>query len=83
MFTALPDADGLVRSSPLLFQIGHAYYPSLSVATVAAVMQASSIRPLYDRTVDTLSENERDASDVEHVALFSKAGNVRFPVARA
>ncbi|CAN7276933.1 CHASE2 domain-containing protein [Massilia sp. LjRoot122] len=80
VFTAIPDADGLVRSSPLLFQIGDAYYSSLSVATVAAVMQATSIRPLYDRTVDTLSANERDASDVEHVALFSKAGNVRFPV---
>lgn len=80
VFTAISDADGIVRSSPLLFQIGDGYYPSLSVATVAAVMQASAVKPLYYQTVDTLSANERNASDVEYIAVFSRAGNVRFPV---
>lgn len=83
VFTALQDADGVVRSSPLLFQIGDGYYPSLSVATVAAVMQATAVKPLYGETVDTLSANERNASTVEHIAVFSKAGNVRFPVGEA
>ncbi|KFI06833.1 CHASE2 domain-containing protein [Massilia sp. BSC265] len=83
VFTAIPDADGLVRSSPLLFQVGDGYYPSLSVATVAAVMQATAVKPLFGETVDTLSANERDASTVEHIAVFSKSGNVRFPVGEA
>lgn len=46
IFTALTDADGVVRSSTLLQRIGDGYYPSLSLATVAVYLQARAIAPV-------------------------------------
>jgi adenylate cyclase len=83
VFTAIPDPDGLVRSSPLLFQIGDGYYPSLSVATVGAYIKAYAISPLYSETADTLSANDLQASTLEHLAVFGKLARFRIPVGEA
>ena len=84
IFTAGTDADGLVRSSPVLFRIGDGYYPSLSLATLAAYLDTASIKPVLVGTVDTLSENDRQASAFDTIQMFTKkAGRVVFPVGEA
>lgn len=40
IFTAAPDPDGVIRSSILLYQLGDAYYPTLSLATAAVYLKA-------------------------------------------
>ncbi len=84
IFTAIPDADGMVRSSPILFRIGDGYYPSLSIATLGAFLEAYSIKPKLVGTVDTLSENDRQASAIEILQMWTKkAGRVEFPIGEA
>lgn len=81
VFTAVMDADGLVRSSPVFFRIGDGYYPSLSLATMAAFLDARAVKPVLDTSVDRMSESERNASAFDTIQLFTrKAGVVRFPV---
>jgi adenylate cyclase len=81
VFTAVMDADGLVRSSPVFFRIGDGYYPSLSLATMAAFLEARAVKPVLDTDVDKMSQSQRDASDFDTIQLFTKkAGIVRFPV---
>jgi adenylate cyclase len=81
VFTAVPDADGLVRSSPLLFRVGNGYYPSLSLATLAAFLDTRAINPVMEGTVDTLSQSEREASAFDVLQMWTnKAGRVVFPV---
>ncbi len=81
VFTAMPDPDGLVRSSPVLFRIGDAYHPSLSLATMAAFLDAYSVKPVLEKTNDDMSQSELDASGFDTIQLFTrKAGRVAFPV---
>lgn len=81
VFTAIPDPDGLVRSSPLVFRIGDGYHASLSLATMAAFLETRAIKPVLDTSVDQMSQAERDASAFDTIQMFTnKAGVVRFPV---
>jgi adenylate cyclase len=81
VFTAVTDADGLVRSSPVFFRIGDGYYPSLSLATMAAFLEARAVKPVLDTVVDEMAQSEREASAFDTIQLFTrKAGVVRFPV---
>jgi adenylate cyclase len=78
IFTVNPDADGLVRSAPLLQRIRNGYYPSLSVATVAAWLHVVSIKPYYAETVDRLSAVQRDTSSADYISLY--AGGRQYPI---
>jgi adenylate cyclase len=80
IFTALPDRDGVVRSSALLQRIGDGYYPTLSLATVATALRARAIAPLWEGTVDTLSEAQRKSGGLDAIALFHAEGSIRIPV---
>jgi len=80
IFTALPDRDGVVRSSALLQRIGDGYYPTLSLATVATALNARAIAPLWQGTVDTLSEAQRKSGGLDAIALFHPEGSIRIPV---
>jgi adenylate cyclase len=71
-FTATLDADGILRHSPLLVRIGNGYYPALSLATVAAAVNASRIFPKYSKTADTMSERERQDVGLEALYVFSR-----------
>ncbi len=79
IFTVSPDADGVVRSAPLLQRIKDGYYPSLSVATVAAYLHAVAIKPYYDDTVDTMSEAQRSTSSADYISLY--ANGRQYPIA--
>ncbi|GAB3378141.1 CHASE2 domain-containing protein [Massilia agri] len=80
VFTATTDADGLVRSSPVLFRIGDGYYPSLSAATLATALGATAIKPKMVGTVDTLSQADRDASAFDTMQMWVDRKPVSFPV---
>ncbi|MCD2515901.1 adenylate/guanylate cyclase domain-containing protein [Massilia sp. G4R7] len=80
VFTATTDADGLVRSSPVLFRIGDGYYPSLSAATLATALGATAIKPKLVGTVDTLSQADRDASAFDTMQMWVDRKPVSFPV---
>ena len=79
IFTVSPDADGLVRSAPLLQRIRNGYYPSLSVATVAAYLKATAIKPYYTRTVDELSNAQRGTSGADYISLYTDGRQYPIP----
>lgn len=83
IFTALTDADGVVRSSTLLTRIGDGYYPSLSLATAAVYLQARAIAPRFTATADTLSARQLDNAGLEHIVLFTPRGATAIPVGEA
>jgi adenylate cyclase len=70
-FSVDVDADGVVRSVPLLYKIGDAYYPALSLATVAAYLKADSIVPDVQR------------GTVEDLIMFNEGGARAIPVGYA
>ena len=80
IFTAVPDADGVVRSSPLLMRIGDGFYPALSLATIAAYLEARAIAPHFDKAVDAMSANEKEAGELEYVKLFIPGDVAYVPV---
>ena len=71
IFTAVPDADGILRRSPLLMKIGDGYYPALSLATVAAALDARAIAPGFDTAADELSESERAHGGLDALLMFT------------
>ena len=83
IFTALTDADGVVRSSTLLQRIGDGYYPSLSLATAAVYLQARAIAPGFTRTADHLSARQLQNAGLEHIVLFTPRGATTIPVGEA
>ncbi|WP_426105065.1 CHASE2 domain-containing protein [Massilia sp. TSP1-1-2] len=80
VFTAAPDADGVIRSSVLLYKIGDGYYPTLSLATAAVYLKARAIFPVFESSVDEMSANERAAGGVDYVTLFLPKRNISIPV---
>jgi adenylate cyclase len=80
IFTTAPDADGVIRSSILLYQIGEAYYPTLSLATAAVYLKARAIFPVFGQSVDQMSQAELDAGGVDYVTMFLPERNISIPV---
>ena len=80
IFTTAPDSDGVIRSSILLYQIGEAYYPTLSLATAAVYLKARAIFPLFNESVDQMSQAQREAGGVDYVTLFLPKRNISIPV---
>jgi adenylate cyclase len=81
IFTALTDADGVVRSSTLLQKIGDGYYPSLSLATAAVYLQATAIAPQF--TANQVSASEIENGGLDHLLLFTPNGARPIPVGEA
>lgn len=79
-FSVVTDPDGVVRSTALLQKVGAGYYATLSLATVAVAINAYAITPIWEGTVDTLSDGEKASGGVEKIAMFSKEGNRLIPV---
>ncbi|MEH6435745.1 CHASE2 domain-containing protein [Massilia sp. DD77] len=80
VFTTEPGPDGLVRSSPLMFRIGDGFYPALSVATAAAFVDATAVKPRFVETVDTLSALDREGDTVEFIDMYFDKRATGFPV---
>jgi adenylate cyclase len=80
IFTALTDADGVIRSSTLLQKIGDGYYPSLSLATAAVYLKARAIFPYFDQTADTLSEAELENGGIDEIRMYTPQREIAIPV---
>lgn len=80
IFTAAPDPDGVIRSSILLYKIGDAYYPALSLATAAVYLQARAIFPVFEQSVDEMSQAELAAGGIDYVTLYLPKRNISIPV---
>jgi adenylate cyclase len=81
-FSVVTDADGLVRTASLMQKIGDGYYPTLSLATVAAFLKADadSIRPELGETTDKLSASERESGALDNLLMFAESGVRVIPV---
>jgi adenylate cyclase len=62
IFSVDPDVDGVVRTVPLLQRIGDGYYPTLGLATAAAYLGATSIRPDFG-TGQAVAQDETAGAD--------------------
>jgi adenylate cyclase len=82
IFTAITDPDGILRRSALMMKIGDGYYPTLSLATTAAALRARAISPSFKKTVDQLSQNEKDNNGLEALLMFvgTQKRPLRIPV---
>ena len=80
IFTALTDADGVIRSSTLLQRIGDGYYPSLSLATAAVYLDARAIFPHFDAAADTLSASELENGGIDKIMMFTPKRAIAIPV---
>jgi adenylate cyclase len=68
IFTVDTDPDGVVRSASLLQKIGDGYYPTLSLATVAAFLRAEATRPNFD------------GGDMASLVMFADSDTREIPV---
>ena len=78
IFTAITDADGILRRSALLMKIGDGYYPTLSLATAAVALHARAINPSFKTNVADLSANERANGGLDSLLMF--VGNEKRPM---
>jgi adenylate cyclase len=76
-FTVEPDADGVVRTVPLLQRIGDGYYPSLGLATAAVYLGATAIRPDFG---DESLVGQNDAAGADGIVLTLPQGRMGIPV---
>lgn len=83
IFTALTDADGVLRSSTLLQKIGDAYYPSLALATAAVYLHARAIAPYFTESADAMSAAELENGGLEKILLFTPGRQIGIPVGEA
>jgi adenylate cyclase len=80
-FTVTPDSDGVVRSSPLLQRVGDNYLGSLALATVYVAYGATSVSPIYDKSVDQMSKSQLEQGGVDAIGMYYPPRNrLRIPV---
>ncbi|NRR29486.1 adenylate/guanylate cyclase domain-containing protein [Oxalobacteraceae bacterium] len=70
IFTAITDADGILRKSALLMKIGDGYYPTLSLATAAVALRARAITPRFLTNVAELSAREKAHGGLDSILMF-------------
>jgi adenylate cyclase len=82
IFTAITDADGILRRSALMMRIGDGYYPTLSLATAAVALRARAITPSFEKTVDQLTESEKANGGLDALLMFvgTEKRPLRIPV---
>lgn len=76
------DADGLLRSVPLMAQVGTAYYESLALATARVAMNATTIRPVFLRDSIRSEETQREYGVLESLKLNTIPRSTTIPVER-
>jgi len=73
-FNAELDPDGILRSSPLIQQIGDDYYESLGLATARVALGATSMRPIF------VKHTSSSYGVLESLVLNSEPNAKRIPV---
>lgn len=73
-FNPLIDFDGVVRRIPMIVEHNGAYYESLSLAVVRAVLGMPKLSPGY------ATDKDKNYGGLEWLTLESAQGNLRIPV---
>lgn len=82
-FNATLDADGLLRSSTLLGQVGTAYYESLALATARVALGATAVEPVFLRPDAIMSEQDLQRyGALDAITLNTAPNKTRIPVER-
>lgn len=68
------DTDGILRSTPIIVQLGNDFYESLGLATAKIALGATSIRPEF------MSDTDRDYGVLDALILNTKPHEKRIPV---
>ncbi len=76
------DPDGLLRSIPLMAQVGDAYYESLALATARVALGASAVRPDFVSDMVRSEEMQRAYGILEALWLNTAPHETRIPVER-
>jgi adenylate cyclase len=80
-FNANLDPDGMLRSSPLIAQIGNSYYESLALATARVALGATATHPVFLPSSDFNSEQaQRDYGVLDALVLNTEPHAKRIPV---
>ncbi|MBL8472186.1 MAG: adenylate/guanylate cyclase domain-containing protein [Rhodocyclaceae bacterium] len=78
-FNQVPDFDGIVRRVPLLAEYQGAYYESLSLAVVRAVLGNPKVMPGYAEE-SVFSFSTRSYGGLEWLELPTRKGTLQLPV---
>lgn len=82
-FNPLLDSDGLIRSVPLVAQVGNNFYESLALASARMALGAKRMKPIFLEQDAVLSEQQlRDYGALESIALDTKPQPLFIPVER-
>jgi adenylate cyclase len=77
------DADGVIRSVPLLARVGDAYYESLALASARIALGATLVKPLFLQQDAVMSEQQlRDYGALDAVLLDTRPRPTAIPVER-
>jgi len=68
------DADGILRSTPIILQFGEGFYESLGLATAKIALGATSIRPEF------IANTDHDYGVLDALVLNTKPHEKRIPV---
>jgi adenylate cyclase len=82
-FNPMVDADGVIRSVPLLARVGGAYYESLALAGARVALEATEVQPVFLQQDAVLTQQQlRDYGALEAVRLNSRPRPTMVPVER-
>jgi len=77
------DSDGLVRSVPLIAQVGDNFYESLALASARMALGAKRMKPIFLQQDAVMSAQQlRDYGALESIALDTKPRPMFIPVER-
>jgi len=77
------DADGLVRSVPLIAQVGDDFYASLALASARMALGAKRMKPIFLQQDAVMSSRQlRNYGALESIALDTKPRPLFIPVER-
>lgn len=74
-FNAISDADGVIRSAPVLAEFGGDYYPSLALAMLRRLLEQPEVRPVY-----ALPQAQGAFDALRGLALVSGERRMELPV---
>ncbi|WDZ96441.1 adenylate/guanylate cyclase domain-containing protein [Herbaspirillum sp. WKF16] len=82
-FNPLPDDDGLIRTVPLVAQVGDNFYESLALATARVALNGKRIKPVFLKNDAVLSDEQlRDYGALDSIAVDVKPDPLFIPVER-
>ncbi|MBP0598551.1 adenylate/guanylate cyclase domain-containing protein [Herbaspirillum sp. LeCh32-8] len=82
-FNPLPDDDGLIRTVPLVAQVGDNFYESLALATARVALNGKRIKPIFLQNDAVLSDEQlRDYGALDSIAVEVKPDPLFIPVER-